>query len=431
MSERRLRIAFFSDLTGSDSLSSHCSRLLLPRLNQRLAIEAFSDSFASQVHGVPHHHYLKAYQRHRDEPFDLFFYQLEDGRRSRFVRSSIGIVPGVTWFHDLFFLDLGPEATHTSPWEHSIKQFYDSSLPFADRSVAPHQLWPRAYRELSLSPLNLFTSQWALTESQTMLSNRIEGELGAHASECLKVPIELGEQAPLPSRSTLRVVALCGTGLESRAHKLLAALRGLSHPWHLTWVVEGGDLRAAEMLLREFEAGERVTLATGSSPTEWSKLLASAHVAVHLRTSCFGHLAPHLQLSLASGRLTVISDMAQGEDLPEGVACKVTPGISEASQLRSILAGACEIDISAATAPARSYVASEHSPDKIAQQLIRLLSEAAVLLRAPMRRWEELYKNARSELLREVSNLMGSAADAGLAPFSRVMSPAVDELFSR
>lgn len=431
MSERRLRIAFFSDLTGSDSLSSHCSRLLLPRLNQRLAIEAFSDSFASEVHGVPHHHYLNAYQRHRDEPFDLFFYQLEDGKRSRFVRSSIGIMPGVTWFHDLFFLDLGPEATHTSPWETSIKQFYDSSLPFADRSVAPHQLWPRAYRELSLSPLNLFSSQWARTESQTMLSSRIEGELGAHASECLNVPIEVGEQTPLPSRSTLRIVALCGTGLESRAHKLLAALQGLSHPWHLTWVVEGGDLGAAEMLLREFEATDQVTLATGSSPAEWSKLLASAHVAVHLRTSCFGHLAPHLQLSLASGRLTVVSDMAQGEDLPQNVACKVAPGISEATQLQSIFVSAREMDIAAATAPARSYVASEHSPDRIAQRLASLLQEAAVSLRAPMQRWNNLYSNARAELLREVAELMGSSADAGLAPFSRVMSPAVDELFNR
>ena len=431
MSERRLRIAFFSDLTGSDSLSSHCSRLLLPRLNQRLTIEAFSDSFASEVHGVPHHHYLKAYQRHRDEPFDLFFYQLEDGKRSRFVRSSIGIMPGVTWFHDLFFLDLGPEATHTSPWETSIKQFYDGSLPFADRSVAPHQLWPRAYRELSLSPLNLFSSQWARTESQTMLSNRIEGELGAHASECLKVPIEVGVQEPLPARSPLRVVALCGTGLESRAHKLLAALRGISHPWQLTWVVEGGDLRAAEMLLREFEATDRVTLTAGSSPSEWSKLLESAHVAVHLRTSCFGHLAPHLQLSLASGRLTVVSDMAQGEDLPQNVVCKVAPGISEAAQLQSIFLGACEIDIAAATAPARSYVASEHSPERIAQRLSSLLENAAVSLRAPMQRWDILYKNARAELLREVSELMGGSADAGLAPFSRVMSPAVDELFSR
>ncbi len=431
MSERLPRIAFFSDISGTDSLSSHCSMLLLPKLSQEFAIEVFSDSFASEVIGLPHHHYLKAYQRHRAEPFDLFFYQLEDGRRSRFVRSSIGIVPGVTWFHDLFFLDLGPEATHTSPWETSIKQFYDASHPFADRAIAPHQLWPRAYRELSLSPLNLFSSHWAYTESQTMLSNRIEGELGAHRSERLKVPIELGEQAPLPPRETLRVVALCGTGLEGRAHKLLAALRDLSPAWHLTWVVENSDLRAAEILVREFEAGERVRLVPGCSAAEWSRLLESAHVAVHLRASCFGHLAPHLQLSLGSGRLTVVSDMAQGEDLPDHVACKVTPGISEASQLRSILTAACEMDISAATAPARSYVASEHAPALIAQQLSSVLRQAAVSLREPMRRWQGLYHKANAELLREVSELMGSSSDAGLSPFARVMEPAIEELFGQ
>jgi hypothetical protein len=113
------------------------------------------------------------------------------------------------------------------------------------------------------------------------------------------------------------------------------------------------------------------------------------------------------------------------------VACKVAPGISEATQLHSIFVSAREMDIAAVTAPARSYVASEHSPDRIAQRLASLLQEAAVSLRAPMQRWNNFYSNARAELLREVAELMGSSADAGLAPFSRVMSPAVDELFSR
>lgn len=431
MAERRLRIAFFSDLAGIDSLSAYCARLLLPKLNAQFSVEAFSDSFTPQIDGVSHHHYLKAYQRHRAEPFDVFFYQLEDGRRSRFVRSCVGIMPGVTWFHDLFFLDLGPEATHTSPWENSIRQFYDSSLPCADRAVAPHQLWPRAYREVSLSPINLFSSRWSLNESKSMLSRRLEGELGSHCAQCLKIPVEVGELAPLPPRSTLRIAACSAAGLEGRAHKLLAALRGLKHKWHLTWAVEGGDLKAAETLVREFEVGERVTLSTDCSPTKWADLLASAHVALHLRTSCFGHLAPFVQISLASGRLTVVSDMAQGEDLPDQIVCKVAPGTTESAQLHSILSAACSMEIASATAAARAYIASEHSPHKVAQELSQLLEAAAISLRVPMRRWDGLYSAAKSELLHEVADLMGSSADAGLGPFSRILAPASAELFSR
>lgn len=431
MGTRGLRIAFFSDTTGEHSLSAHCGRILLPLLASEHSIEAFSDSFAAETGCVPQHHYLKAYQRHREDPFDLFFYQLEDGRRSRFVRASIGVMPGVTWFHDLFFQDLGPEATHTSPWENSIRQFYRPNLPFADRSVAPHQLWPRAFRELSLSPVNLFSSRWLLAESKTMISSRLEAEIGAHRSELLNIPVQAVSPAPMPSKETLRVAALSGSGLEGRAHKLLGALRGLKHPWHLTWVVEPNEATGAEALLREFEAGERTTIVPSCSPSSWSDILAGSHVALHLRTSCFGHLAPYVQLSLASGRLTVVSDMGQGEDMPDAVACRVTPGISEGTQLAAILERACEIDILHTTSGARKYVASEHSPNLVAQCLSSLLIAAAPLLKEPMRRWDGLYGRAKSELLREVESLMGASQDAGLSPFARIMDPAVTELFGR
>ena len=377
------------------------------------------------------HHYLKAYQRHRHSPFDLFFYQLEDGRPSRFVRSSVGIVPGITWFHDLFFQDLGPEATHTSPWENSVRQFYAPETPFADRSVAPHQLWPRAYRELSLSPISLFSSRWALTESKTMISSRLESELGAHRSEVLPIPVAAPPVAPLPSRETLRVSAISGTGLESRAHKLLAALQGLKGTWHLNWVVAPQEVAAAETMLREFNAGGRATLITNCSPTSWSDLLASSHVALHLRSSCFGHLAPFVHLSLASGRLTAVSDMAQGEDLPDAVVCKVTPGISEGAQLSAILEAARSMDILRATEPARAHIASAHSPKLIAARLSTVLRSAAPQLASVMQRWDTLYSAAEAELMREVESLMGAEADAGLDPFSRIMKPAIAELATR
>jgi hypothetical protein len=429
MAGKRLRIAFVSDLSGSESLAAYCSRILVPLLSREHSIELFSDSFQTEIFGAPHFHYLKAYERHRTEPFDVFFYQLEDGKRSRFVRSSVGMMPGVTWFHDLFFQDLGPEATHTSPWERSIAQFFDPSIPFADRSVAPHQLWPRAYREVSLSPVALFSSRWALAECKTMISDRIEPELGAHRAECLNIPIATAAPAALPPSDTLRVAALAGTGHEGRAHKFLAALKGLSAPWALTWLIDPTERAQAEVLLREFDVGSKVTLVAGRSIEQWSEALAQSHVALHLRTSSFGHLAPHLQHSLAAGRLTIVSSMAQGEDLPDDVVCKVTPGISESVQLQQIFESAHRIDITKATAAARAYVRERQSPERIADNLSGVLRLSAGLLEGPMRRWDGLFRDARKALLSEVEHLMSSPQDGQLAPYDRIMQPAISELF--
>lgn len=378
--------------------------------------------------GVPNSHYLKAYQRHRTEPFDIFLYQLEDGSRSRFVRASIGIMPGITWFHDLFFQDLGPEATHTSPWESSIQQILDPSVPFPDRAVAPHQLWPRAFRELSLSPVSLFSSQWALAESRTMISSRIESHLGAHRCSLLPVPVEKAEAAPLPARDVLRVVTPAGPGHEGRAHKFLPALKALNSPWHLTWLLAPDERGAAEALVREFDLSPRVTLQFGRTPAAWAAMLRSAHVALHLHTSSFGHLAPFLHMSLASGRLAVVSDMAQGEDIPASAAMRIIPGISEGMQLVHALRAAQEIDILQATEPARRYVDQHHSPHAVAARLSTLLREAAPLLASPMAKWEHLYARAHDALMSEVRELVGGANDAGLDPFARLVSPAIGEI---
>ena len=431
MKERRLRVAWFSDLSGENSISAYCSKLLIPILSQRHDVELFSNSFESEWCDTPHQHYLKAYQRHRQKPFDVFFYQIEDGKRSRFVRSSIGIMPGVTWFHDLFFEDLGPEATHTSPWEHSIQQFYDPSLPFSGRLTAPHQLWPRAFRELSLSPLCLFSSQWALTESKTMVSDRLESELGAHRAAFLGIPVAPQTFPPLPRAETLRVASLCGVGHEGRPHKALRALSSLKHPWTMSWLIDPSEQRAAERLLREFAVEGRVELVVGRTPEQWSRLLATAHVALHLRTSSFGHLGPYIQLSLLSGRLTALSDMAQGEDFAGELVCKIAPGTTEASQLLHLFERAASLDVSSMTKDAVESIKSHHSPDLIAQQLSQLLESASDNLRVSMAKWDTLYERARLTLFDEVRSIVNSGDTPGLSPYSRIIEPSLSALSGR
>ena len=109
--------------------------------------------------------------------------------------------------------------------------------------------------------------------------------------------------------------------------------------------------------------------------------------------------------------------------------CKVTPGISEGVQLQQIFESAHRIDITKATAAARAYVRERHSPERIADNLSGVLRLSASLLEGPMRRWDALYRDARKALLSEVEHLMSSPQDGQLAPYDRIMQPAISEIF--
>ena len=425
---RSLRIAWFSDTTDAGGISSYCSKLLLPILAKEHQIELFSESFATTLLGLPNHHYLKAYRCHREQPFDIFFYQLEDGVTARFVRTYLGIMPGITWVHDLFLSDLGAEATHNSPWEHSIEQFYNNSLPFAARSISRHKLWPRAYREAALSPIDLFSSRWALNEFSSMISSRIEAEPGAHRAEYLAIPISCAGIAAPPQHTPLSFAAVCGPDLEGRAHKFLPALKGLGSPWQLTWLIDPAEQSAAEILIREFSVVDQVTLVLRRSPEKWSEILSSSHVAIHLSSTPFGHLGPYLQLALGSGRLAIVSDTFHGEETPNTSAFKITPGIHEYAQILGVFEAIQKTQLHTLTLPAQKMVASENDPEKIALCLSKIFQESAPQMAIIMQRWQELYESAHVALLAEVKELASSSERNDIDVYKELLSQSFLEL---
>jgi hypothetical protein len=434
MHKKHLRIAWFSDLSiGTPrSVSAYCSHELLPLLSQEHSIELFSDSFSSSELGLPHWHYLKAYKRHELEPFDIFFYQLEDGRAFRSVRGHIGLIPGVVWVHDLFCKDLGPEACHTSPWENTVRQFFDQTRSFMDRSVAPHQLWPRVYRETSLSPVVLFSSRWARDEFTRMTSNRLEACEGGHVAELLPVPVSANPgRTQQTSRNSEVVSVACAsvTGIEGRAHKLLPALRGLPFPWRLRWMVDAEELPTAEALVREFGIeADKVEFVVPRSPDAWVTLVQKSDLALHLHTSTFGHLSPYLQLTLAEGCPAVVARSAQGEDFPSDVVFQIVPGVHEATELQVVLHAVQTRGRGELGAEGSRYIHSCASTEVVARHLAERLRVWAPEVAQVMQRWDALRLRAQAELLQEVRALVADGSHATPDPFEAVLHPAIREL---
>jgi hypothetical protein len=428
-----LRIAWFSDLgkLNPGSVAAYTTTLIVPLVSREHDIELFSDSFSSSSElGLPHFHYLTAYQRHAKVPYDLFVYQLEDGPHSRFSRGHIGLVPGVVWIHDLFCRDLGPEACHTSPWEHSIKQYYDSQLPFSDRAIAPHQLWPRLYRETSLCPVTLFSSEWASAEFGRMISNRLESYEGGHVTEVLRIPVSSpATQSQVAESRCFTVASASGVGIEGRSHKWLATLRSFGEPWKLLWMVDEREREGAESLLREFGIPHQsVELHVGRSPQVWSSLVQRSDCALHLHTSAFGGIAPYAQISMSHARPVIVAPSAQGEDIPECAALHVVPGIHEMAHLAEVLKLIRADTARRLGEVGADYVRDFHSPERIARQLSDNLVQWAPYVSYVMAKWDSLRGRAGRELLCEVQQLVDTQDVSDISGFEHVIKPAVTEL---
>jgi hypothetical protein len=430
MSTNRLRVAWFTDTgsSGIETVSAYTSALLLPELARYLDVEVFTDTTAASNFGLQSSHYLTAHRKHQRAPFDIFFYQLEDSKACRFVRGHVGLVPGVTWLHDLFYNDLGPEAFHTSPWETSIAQYHDLSVTFYDRAKAPHQLWPRAYRETSLSPVVLFSSPWARNEYRQMVSARVEGLSGEHPAEVLPIPVSVDTASQSRTEDILRIASASVTGIEGRMHKVLPALRGLSLRWGLTWMVAPEEARAAQELVEEFGISSSVRIISGRTAESWRSIVAESDLALHLHASVFGRLAPFAQISLSMGVPTVVSFAAQGEDFPESAVFHVVPGSHEGRQVKEIAEAIARRGSAACGVNGQRLALEANDPSQIAETLASLLTEWAPHVAYVMDRWERLRQRGQRALLDEVRVLVDNDDTSGLSPFRRVLSDPLREL---
>jgi len=430
MSSNRLRVAWFTDTgsSGAETLSAYCSKLLLPEFASYHDVEVFTDTTTSSFCGLQSSHYLTAYRLHKAKPFDIFFYQLEDSKACRFIRGHIGLIPGITWLHDLFYNDLGPEAFHTSPWETSVAQYHDSSAQFYDRSKAPHQLWPRAYREIALSPAVLFSSPWARNEYRRMISARVEGLSGEHPAEVLPVPVQTRSASDGGRSGELSLAAASTPAIEGRMHKILPALRRLDVPWKLTWMVAADEAWGAEELAREFGVSSSVHVVVGRSPEVWGAIVSSSDVALHFHASVFGRLAPYAQISMSMGVPTLVSLAAQGEDFPETSVFHVVPGTHEGEQAREIVKAISRLGRASCGRAGRDFTREANNPATIARTLSSLVTEWAPHVAYAMDRWERLRQRGQRALLDEVRLLVDNDDQSGASPFRRVLTEPLREL---
>lgn len=421
----RTRIAWFSPLNTNparptNSVSAYVSDELLDYLSSSFDIDLFHDSF-EKYKNYSTHHYLTAYRRHRTNPYDIFFYQVEDHPASDFTRFHVGLAPGITWFHDTFFLRDLPTPLHNSPWRQIIEKFNNSSLNWPERDSHYPRSLPFAIRECCQSFVNIFSSERYLDTYRIERGNTLKDVPHALAYY-LPIPVD-GSSLYSTRRPQyfMTKIAYCGLpNLEHRAHKLLSALSQLDNPCQLVWLLEESELSQARDLLKEFEISD-VTFKTPRTPAHWKEIVETAEIAIHTLFSVYGHTEPYLSISLMAGVPSIVTNFANNELLPSGVVQKIYAGYGEAEEIANAIRKILD-EPEKFRAVAKNYAREKSSSYCIAGELNDIFESTLFHIRKQRQRWTEFEHRAGESLIQECRSNYQHLLDA-CRTFANYSSP--------
>lgn len=427
---KKTRIAWFSPLNvgpaAAPSISAYVSEQLLPLLAEDFEIELFHDGFGA-YQSYPTFHYLKAFERHAERPFDVCFYQLEDLKICNFLRIHLGLMPGVVLFHDYLFSTDGPEPILNSAWEETVQKFHAAGRRWPDRANEYVRRGPYGLREGGLALVSLFSSIRDHDEfrrhTKRALQNTAEGNLRSYY---LPLPVECGVSAV--ASQTPNEVYYCGAPrIEQRVHKVLLALANMKIHCKLRWLVAQEEETQAREMLKEFSLVD-AEIVIGRSPEAWKTLISAGGIAVHTLFSAFGQSGPYLPLSLSAGLPCMVSNFGAMEHIPDDVVYKIQPGETEAREIEETLALLLSRRDLHTTARVRCFAEEVHDRRKIAAELAAIFRHEAGYLREKTLAWQALEEDARATLLGECAALLPGEKQEQQATWQRVLSPVYTEL---
>lgn len=428
------RIAWFSNLcsdgetndNSAQSVSEYTTRLLLPILRERFDIEIFgAKSISNNELNVSH--YLNAFKVHERNPFDLCFYQVEDGRFGHLTRAALGLMPGVVYFHDILFKDEGPEPFHYSPWRDILNLYYSSNAKWPERNKFPERDFPLGRRECALSFVPLFSSERNLSEYRRLIDSNIGGVSAESPSSGCYLPYPVRTERPTNDQIHNSLAVVASVRIEDRIHKVLPVVKKLGIK--LNWLLQDDSRTRADELAAEFGV-TNYKIFQGATAEKWSNVVRESDLALHMQFSSYGDGRHFLPISMISKVPVVVTNFGASQFLPDAVVLKINPGAGEIGELEAIVRGRYENSPSFEPLinVAYSYAVETHGLAKVANELADLLENESQRLKCKVARWELLTKNARMQLLNEVSLISARARSGSGLEELDILNPALAEL---
>jgi len=433
------RVAWFSPLAGENgdpaAVSPYTTRLLLPYLTREFDLTLCTDRVpeSSPCRTI---HFLDAFRAHREHPFDIFFYQLENHISARLFRQALGLEPGIVWFHHAMLSDHGPEPILNSPFTDIVRRFSDPvDCPWPKRGKEYPQGDLFAERECALALVQLFSQERDLTVAKSRTVRGLASDSNSNLPRQIWLPLpverELFSLKPLAAKSTghLAIAFIGSPQIENRAHKILEALAGLSFDeWSFSWVVSKSEQAAAEELVWLAGLSDRVRFVSPYNTNSWRAELGRCDLAIHMAFSGYSNLSPYIEMSLAAAKPVLTLQHGASEFLPEEIAFQVVPGATEAQQIKLVIEEIHKDSGLRFNKIGQDFAREHFSVDVIAAELAQSFHYYVDEYLPPLRdRWEWLLRDAKRELLRELDNRTRSDVfDAILK--TKLIQPVFNEL---
>jgi glycosyltransferase involved in cell wall biosynthesis len=420
-----VRVAFVSPLPPSATGIADYAADVIDALRGRFALEAFhaQDTVDEGRLGVPVHPAASLAERHRARPFDAVVHQMGNGDAHAFLYDLLPRVPGLLVLHDLVlhhararaFLDApAVRAYAAAPHDAALRdaaraplEAYGAELAYAYPAQAERlraaqlgtvgDLLPYAY---PLFRLPVEASR-AVAVHNRFMADAVRAEVpGAVVSE-VAMPIAVTEAAPgrvreLRARLGLAEDALVvgAFGLMTREKRLDTTLRAVARVRaalprvRVLLVGPVPDRRALDAAI-DARGLRGIALVAGRVPLEQlPDHVAAADVVVHLRYPTARETSAALLRALAQGRPTVVSDLENLSDLPDGAVVRADVADEEGEVTRALLRLAESPALRARLgAAARAHVASAHSPERCSETYAAAIERTARLPLPPVRPW--------------------------------------------
>lgn len=382
------RIAWFTS-EGETSRAWYLWKTIAPYLAEKFDVTLFG-SVTNGATGLKS--YLAAYDYHRKNPFDLFVYNLEDTHASYFSRFALGLIPGVVFFHDFLLLTDGPEPIHNSAWE-IIREAFTADGRWPVRNTSHERHGPWASRESSFALGGLFFSPWA---HQEWFGKKRNGYIEERPSSSVWYPAKIATERCAAGE---RYAAFTGRpSVEDRAVSVLRAVKKTNSKLH--WLIDVNEERKAKELIHDEKAQKNVTLFVERTPEKWREVVKAAMVALHPRMSVYGDTGPYLEVSMAMGVPTVVTDFGRSSYIPDTACLKVTPGTSESAELEVVLTELHSAPV--AMHDAGINFAKEHiAPPIVAHEVSLFIERTIPLSRKFLGQWRGFEEKAKRDLLVE------------------------------
>lgn len=448
-----MRIAWFSIIPGSSSFattskSAYLTKQLVPLLRERGGKEIEIDLYSGKAIAggeFAAEHYLTALRHHEENPYDLWFYQIEDHSESIFSRLHAGMMPGVVLFHDYLLQTPAPLILAM------LDERYDD---------------PQAYREVDQAVVPVFTNPWAHREylsyrerekhvtsgegvssedaSSTLTSSKLASSTltsstlirqpreSRQISFTLPYPVCIGDGVVGVGgeevADTLTVGIVGSAQTEDRVYRLFhAALRwrqrvGRQKKIRVLWMTQ--DPEAALRLFSEFcdaslqggELGcgrlknEDLEIINPMCAENWGQIVQRSQILCHLRVSAYGALGPYIQASMCSGKPTVVMGYGEGDYYGEQSLIHIRTGETEVSQLEEVLGAFSEVF---AAGRGEKFTRGnldlmrQHDPLQVAADLMEIFRVARPAI-------EERMREFKGRLEQEVANLEADLEESWL-----------------